>query len=199
METAVQLETASDVLVFPYVEGQNIFPDEFLVALWRRTKDEGLLPWCFPGLGDISLEEFIVQVRNRWLVVASSRSLNKFLGYGWLFEVLGQPGYRKASLGFGFWKEFWGKEIIREAARKAVSWWFDNVQLQVLYGAMRHDNEPAIRFSRELGFRQIGTAPLFFSGAAGSFDAHLVCITKDEWEASLGRTQPADSTSPASP
>ena len=179
---------ADDVLVFQYVEGQGVFPDEFMFALYKRTKDEKLLSWAFPGQGEISFEAFVTILRNRWLIVASSVSLNQFLGYGWLFEVDGPPMYRKASLGFVFFKKFHGSKMIREAAKKAISWWFENVQLQVIYGATRKDNLPAIRFSRQMGFRQIGTAPLFFSGPGGSFDAHLVCITKDEWEASGGRT-----------
>lgn len=196
MDTLVA-EPQTDVLVFPYIEGEGIFPDEFLFALYKRTKDEKLLSWCFPGQGEISFEAFVVAVRKRWLVVASSASLNQFLGYGWLFEVEGQPMYRKASLGFVFFRKFHCTSMIREAARKAISWWFENVQLQVLYGATLSENLPAKRFSRQLGFRQIGTAPLFFSGPGGSFDAHLVCVTREEWEARFGRPEPTDTASTA--
>lgn len=186
-----------DILVFQYIEGQGIFPDEFMFALYKRTKDEKLLAWAFPGQGEISFEAFVTMLRNRWLIVASSVSLNQFLGYGWLFEVDGPPMYRKASLGFVFFKKFHGSKMIREAAGKAISWWFENVQLQVIFGATRADNLSAKRFSRQMGFRQIGTAPLFFSGAGGSFDAHLVCITKDEWEAVDGRSESGHREGPA--
>lgn len=197
MDTAIaEPQITSDVLVFPFVEGQKIFPDEFMVALWRRTRDEGILPWCFPGQGEISLEAFISMLRKKWLVLASSASLNQFLGYGWLFEVEGEPMYRKASLGFCFFKQFHGTQMIREAARKAVSWWFENVQLQVLYGMIRTDNLSAIRFSRLLGFQRIGVAPRFFSGPGGTYDGYFTCVTREQWEIGNGWTVGEHTTSP---
>lgn len=184
MDTAIaESQIASDVQIFLYIEGQGVFPDEFMVALWQRTKNEGLLPWCFPGQGEISLEKFIVLLRNRWLVAAMSIELRQFVGYGWLFEVEGEPMYRKASLGFAFFKQFHGTQMIREAARSAISFWFEKAQLQVLYGMTSTKNLSAIRFARQLGFRTIGVVPRFFSGPGGVLDGHFVYVTREDWEA----------------
>src|SRR5271157_4273555 len=143
VDVAVQLDRdVDDGLLVPYVEGSGLFPQEMPAGIYKQLEQEELLEWVFPGWDKVKLSDFmkIAITESHFPVFGFSRSEEKVAGIGWLFEVEGPENFRKASLGFAFFRKFHHSDLIRSLARQAVRWWFERLKLCVLYGATRRSN-----------------------------------------------------------
>lgn len=166
----------------PY--SSEAFDELFLPRLYLKTKEEGLLDLIFPGWhSKMTLPDFVdyLNARQQGFVVATLRPDYPVVGYGWLNEIEGVNGARKASFGFCFFREYHRSEEIRDLARLALAYWFKEIDLNVLYGATLFSNRPAIKFSQEMGFHQIGLAPKFFVKGNRMDDAWIVVLEREDF------------------
>ena len=112
-----EYETEKTILL-PYSQSNTkMFREEFLPSLYFRLRDEGTLKIIFPGARLGHLNDFVGTMRfATGFVVPSLKVDGKVVpvGIGWLPEVDGVDGARKAAFGFGFFKEMWGnRERVR--------------------------------------------------------------------------------------
>lgn len=176
------------VALLPYICAKDaIFPEEFLVSIYLRFKGENLLGSLFPG-NPLNLVEFVSNFKDRPLVVGMVHDAGiwKVMGIGWLWEVEGPAGARKASCAYAFFREFWGRDEVRKIARMALRYWFEEFGVRVIYGAALKSNVRAQRFDREMGLKKVADLQKFFIRGNQMFDAVLVSITYDEFLASEG-------------
>ncbi len=174
----------------PYLEGVNggEFPEGYLLFLYQKAKEQGLVNRIFPGAAVAGATAFLRQLANKPIVIGLVRKLDKYLpaGVGWLHEVAGLEGARKASLGFMFFREWWGSKShpsleIHEIAEMALRWWYEELKVNVLYGSTLKRNRLAIRFGRAMGFRSLCDLPLFFHKGGQLMDGHLMVQTREEF------------------
>lgn len=180
-----------DAILIPYLNCSKFaFPEDFLVQLYFQVKAEGLTDLVFPSYPDgLTLNQAIKSLESKPIIVGLTKPDYNVAGVGWLYEVEGQDGARKASIGFLFFRKEHGRKVVRAIARLALRWWFDGLKCDVLYGTCLSSNKVAINFSKRMGFRICGQLPMFCLRNGALEDATLLVQTKDEY---LAREQLLD-------
>lgn len=173
-----------EVVLSPYVDGQAQWPDDFLVGIYRMMKQDGTLEVVFPGMTDLTLNGFIGYLKDKPLLTCVLKETMAVMGFAFLWGIEGEKPHRKASLGFVYFKPWWGSRFIRQTSRLALQWWFEELGIEVLYGATLKTNRLARRFSAELGFQRMGDMPKFFwdDKLKELKDAVLLCLPRSVWE-----------------
>ena len=193
MATAVEVlkawkYQADRVHLSPY--DSRAFPEDLFVTLYHLAKP--MLGLIFPGWNTtMTLADFVgfMNTHQKGMVIGVLKPDWKVAGWAWLNEIEGVSGARKASFGFGFFRKFHRTPEIREISRLALAYWFEQIGIDVLYGATLRRNYAAIRFSREMGFNQIGVAPKFFVKDGKMEDAWLVCLERGDFERNTFSTE----------
>jgi len=170
----------------PYVEGNksSLFPEEFLFSLYAQCKKEHLLDVLFPGMPLVTAARFVAYLKDRPVLVGFVKSdiaPLKVAGFGFLYEVEGEEVARKATVGFCFFKEWWGSKEIVDLSKLCLRYWFNEVKLKVVFGTTLWRNRLAWRFARNLGFVSIGKVPRFFSKDGKLEDMHLLYLTPENF------------------
>jgi hypothetical protein len=172
------------VTLLPYT--QDTMPEALLPSFFHLLKKEGTSRFTFPEAQDLTLAEFMHQMYGKPLLLGVSSVEDKILGFGWLWDVKGQPEARIANVGFACFRDGWGKRLdpdagrdIREIARLALGWWFCEAGVEVLYGAVLQKNRLAQKFAIEVGFKRLTTLPKFLLHDGKRADAALFCAERD--------------------
>lgn len=172
----------------PYVEGTStVFPDEFLFSLYVRCKKEHLLDILFPGMPAVTAARFVAYLKDRPVLVGLVKSVPSWtvIGFGFLYEVEGDEEARKATVGFCFFKEWWGTPEIVDLSRFCLRYWFNEVKLKVLFGTTLWRNRLAWKFAKNLGFESVGRVPRFFYKGGKLEDMHLLFLTPENFKGEL--------------
>jgi RimJ/RimL family protein N-acetyltransferase len=157
------------------------FPEDFLVGLYFKTRDQGLLDLVLPGMEDHSLGAFIKLLYGKPLLVGLDKTNNNVAAYAWIWGVEGQDGAKKASLGFLFFREYHGKPITKSLARLALRWWFVKDNVDVMYGTILSSNHVARNYAKRLGFKELADLPRFFIREGRFQDATLIVMLKEDF------------------
>lgn len=169
-------------VLLPYVEGK--FGDEFLTGIYLKAKKQALLDRVFMTPQPITFPEFISQLHRKPMLVGLAKPTYNVVGIAWLYGVEGNDGWRKATVAYLFFREAWGKPELRSLARLGVRWWFDALNVDVLYGTTLVTNPLARKFAQYMGFHVLCTLPKFFAVRGQLQDASLSVLTRDEWRES---------------
>lgn len=169
-------------VILPYDEKQTwLFPEEFLGRMYMRLRAEGTLDIAFPGMNLNHLNRFISHMANIRLgfVICCLKTIKKPhpVGWGFLTEVDGDEGKRKASFGFGFFKEIHRRREHVDLSMMMLKYWFSDFKIDQLYGTTI--NPLAYNYSKRFGFRPLCVLPKFFSGR----DANLITLTPEVFQA----------------
>lgn len=165
-------------VILPYVESNlAVFPEDFLARMYYRLKAEGTLAMSFPGMDVAHLNKFISYMSSPRLgfVICCLKTPKKPhpVGWGFLTECDGPEGGRKASFGFGFFKEIHGRREHVDLSMFMLGYWFKEFQIDQLYGTTL--NPLALNYSKRFGFERLCVLPKFFSGR----DANLITLTPE--------------------
>lgn len=172
-----------NVLLVPYVDGTPCpyFNENFLFWLHSRCKADNLLDILFPGMPAMTVAKFVGYLSGRPIMVGFRKSDLEVLGFGFLMEVEGKDGARKATVGFCFFRKWWGSSLIRDISRITLRWWFCEAKITILFGSTLWRNRLAWRFARGLGFESVGRVPMFFCKNGILEDMHFVYLTADRF------------------
>lgn len=168
-------------VILPYDEKQTwLFPEEFLGRMYMQLRREGTLDMAFPGMDLSHLNRFISYMANIRLgfVICCLKTIKKPhpVGWGFLTEVDGPNGMRKASFGFGFFKEIHGRREHVDLSMFMLAHWFQEYKINQLYGTTL--NPLALNYSKRFGFQKLCVLPKFFSGRAAS----LITLTPEAFQ-----------------
>jgi RimJ/RimL family protein N-acetyltransferase len=179
------------VYLFPYVEGggSKVFHEDILFVLHQQCKRDGILGILFPGMPQVSVARFVSYLKDRPVLIGTVRPNYNIVGFGFLYEVEGSDEVKKATVGFCFFKEWWGRQEIKDLSQLCLEYWFNEVKLKVLFGTTLWRNRLAWRFAKSLGFESIGRVPKFFFKDGKLEDMHMMYITPEMFmENQIGRT-----------
>jgi hypothetical protein len=167
----------------PYVDGNpsTVFSNEFLFHLYARCKEDKLLNILFPGMSSVTPAKFVAYLKDRPVLVGLAKPGYEVAGFGFLYEVEGDDDARKATVGFVFFKKWWGTGEVQDIARLALRWWFVEWKLKIIFGTTLWRNRLAWRFAKQLGFQSVGRVPLFFYKAGKLEDMHLIYLTSESF------------------
>jgi hypothetical protein len=161
----------------------DVFPETFLVSLYFRLKEDGLLDIIFPGMEMNHLNQFVSYMSKvQGFCVCCLKNPDgapKPVGLGWITEVQGPMWQRRGAFGFGFYKEVWGRWAHADLSMMMLRYWFEEMGFAVLYGTTL--NPVAKNYSKRFGFKQIGILPKFFVRNGMMTDGHLISLEKPEF------------------
>jgi len=152
-------------VLLPYQENNTeVFPEEFLGRMYMKLRQEGTLHLAFPGMNVAHLNRFISYLANvRWgFYVCCLKTIKKPhpVGWGFLTEMDGDDGKRKASFAFGYFKELHGRREHVDLSMFLLKAWFTEYKVDQLFGTT------------------LCVLPKFFNGV----DAHLITLTPQRFE-----------------
>jgi L-amino acid N-acyltransferase YncA len=181
-----QTEKVKAVPYFPQLV-PNAYPEEFLAGLYLQTKKDGLLRRAFPGASNFSLNWFVSYFYQRTMLVAVEKP-DKILGYAWVYEVQGNEKYKKGSIGFVFFKEYWGSSLLREASQLGLTWMFQEMGLNILFATVATWNRASARFVKLLGFEHCGLVPSLFLNNDSGVDTHIFALRREDFFSRKGKS-----------
>lgn len=174
-----------------------IFPEEFFGRMYMRLKAEGTLDLAFPGMDLNHINRFISHMSNCKLgmVICCLKSPTKPhpVGWGYLYEICGPDGGRRANFAFGYFKEVWGRREHVDLSFFMLKYWLTEFKIDVLYGTTL--NPLAFNYSKRFGFQHRCVLPKFFNGV----DANLITLTPQTFSLYWERWQAASAPPQAEP
>jgi len=93
------------------------------------------------------------------------------------------PADRRAELGYGLARAYWGNGYATEAAGLLVRFGFDRLDLLRIQAACAVENERSIRTLERLGLRREGRLAQYRWKAGTARDLFLYAITRADWAA----------------
>lgn len=170
------------VILLPYIDHRQAFPDGFLVNLYEQMKADGLLETVFAGMSDVTCNKFVSYLSTHPMVVYIIKEEMNCVGFGWVAQSEGITGARKGSFGFTFFRKYWGTQMVRDLCWLSLRWWFHELKIDVLYATSLRTNRLATNFSRIFGFEKIGNLPMFFQKGDKLVDGTLICLKKTNFD-----------------
>jgi RimJ/RimL family protein N-acetyltransferase len=170
------------VLLLPYNgKFKDLFPPDLFHRLHARLIQDGTLWKVFPGFYECDNVDKWVQYVQKQPVVLYIVKPNEVVGFGWITEVQGVDGARKAAFGFWFVRKAWGTQLVRDICWFSLQWWFKELKIDVLYATSLRTNKLAINFSKNFGFEFLCHLPMFFGMGGRLVDATLICLKRDSF------------------
>jgi len=174
-----------EVMLVPYAKATRAhLPEDLLVSLYCRTRDERLMETAFPGI-QMDLVGFIQFMGARAvqiLCVRDEDGVLKLAGYGLIVQAEGVDGARTARFGFNFFRQWHGTRQARDLGMFLIAFWMKELRVDVLYGTTLKSNRLAQNFGRRrFGFRVLCDLPKFFSCDGRLTDGTLVVLEKQDF------------------
>ena len=187
----VWLYEMGDVVTLPYVNELNskFFPEELLCVLYARMRKEQLVDLVFHSEKGYTLNDFVAEMRTKCPLIHMQRAgdrLEEVIGFSWLPTIEGNPGQRKATIGFCCFRHT-GPARTHAAGMLALRWYFKELNIDVIMGAIYKHNKLALRYAKALNFKVIADIPKFLPSLDGLQTAVLVMLERGEFLASDSR------------
>jgi RimJ/RimL family protein N-acetyltransferase len=161
--------------------------EDLVATAYLRLKAEGLLPIVFYQ-GPISLAGFLDWYRNptsKFLGCFARPDLDKskleLCGLGWIQSISTVGGVKRGETGMVFFRNWQSHGYPREWTRQMLDFSFGPLGMDYLYGTTPEENVVAVRFSRQMGFRQFGPIPGYCNWNGQPSGAIISAMSKEEW------------------
>ena len=92
------------------------------------------------------------------------------------------PPDRRAELGYGLARAYWGNGYATEAARLLVRFGFERLGLTRIQAACAVENERSMQTLERLGMRREGRLAQYRWKAGAARDLYLYAITRADWD-----------------
>ncbi len=165
-------------------ELRKIFPS-IICDLYRRSVEEDLMRLSFPGCEFMNFSFFAQFAAHPNAHLVIGRAINprtgneETCGYAFLYQQNGVAPEMNATVGYCFFREFWGQEEIVTISKQAHEYWFRS-GFKALYGTALRSNRLAQRFDKLVGCREIGVLPSYFSVGGKLQDGVSFVLTRPE-------------------
>jgi hypothetical protein len=170
-------------LPYTAIDGIPTFPDSFILGLFERMQEEGLVETVFYDGRIKTAEDFLRMMKGMnqlWVVKFNG----EIAGFFWLnnFDM------RKAEFHFCFFDNLRGTDAL-EAGRKITGMLINMKDLagfplyDLLYGMTEVTNEPARYWCESLGYQHFGVIPaaLWNARLQKSVPAHYWYVERGKW------------------
>jgi hypothetical protein len=182
------------VPVGPLTTEDSILGPDILVRLWAMLERDRLIDVVFYGMGKITLTRLVSMLSNSAILIGLAKPADgstdtkrcEIIGFGFLFGVEGEGEFRKSQVAMVGFRPFWRTPEIRQLARLALRWWFEELKIGVLFGTVLASNAVVVNFARKLGFTKVALLPKFYCRPGGFDDAFMVTLTRDQYYVKLG-------------
>lgn len=120
------------------------------------------------------LSRFLKSMQDKtavWWVVCNKHSGNA-VGYGGLFDI--DMSNRRAEIGYGFLKEFWGKGYACSIVDHITNHGFSELNLHRIYGLVDPENKASVRVLEKNGYNSEGVMRDYYFARNRFFDMTLL-------------------------
>ncbi len=171
-----------EVILLPFSgKYRYLFPSDLLAKLHGRLVADETLAQVFAGMNDREDVDKWVPYMDKQPIVLYIEKPGTVTGFGWITESQGIDGARKAAFGFWFVKQAWGTQRVRDLCWLSLRWWFEELNVNILYATSIRANRMAVNFSRIFGFKYLCLLPMFFVQNGKMDDAHLICLKREDF------------------
>lgn len=187
-----------DMLYILVLRGKAI--EIVLATVWLQLMQIGLLDLIWPG-GIPSLTWLIKwagESNNRFfgcfLVKAGSSDL-MIVGLGWANGITkvgtgaDDKDLTKADVGMVFYPAIQRTLLTHYFADLMITWGFENLNFEVVYGTIPKPNVLACRFALRAGFSHVGTAPAYQSWKGQPAPCEIYAATREQWYSRVVATE----------
>jgi hypothetical protein len=177
-------QTPNAVMVPYRAAATSFYPEDFLVSLYYRLVEQDLLTVIFPGMAISHLNKFINFMSTHACVICFTKDGNRITdtaGFGYIPETDGVDGARKASFGFGFFREHHATQEARTLSWFMLAFWLIELKIDVLFGTTLKSNGLARNFSLNFGFKNHVDIPKLFFREDELQDATVMLLEKEDF------------------
>ena len=183
-----ELERTDGYFKYGSLAVQSGMNDDSLLFCYQKFREDDLIQVVFHEWPDINVYEFLTVFRD-----PSANTLGAFRenpetfrwdleGLLWTTGYSNKGRFNRYTVGMGFFRGITDLDRLLGYAQLGVSWCFDRLKADVLYGNTPAKNRAALIFGRRLGFQQ--TNPL---EAGCIYDGELSStvyssLTKEKWQ-----------------
>ena len=167
--------------VVPYAPYAPVYLDNTLPHLYATTKEEGHIRTVFMD-DEFNLEKFVVFFSKRPMQVLCRVEDNKDLkpcGYSWVDAPFGVDGARGALVGFCFFKD--AVKVSRDLGKLGLAYFFIDLKIDILHGAILEHNTPALNYAKRLGFKTVAFVPKWRYVDGKMVGVHVVQLEKNDF------------------
>ena len=173
-----------DCQVIPYDRRRvDIFGTGYLLHLYnecllsRPTDPYGVLSDVFCGMTDLSADAICSYLANKpisLLCVHTSATEFTPAGFCWPTEVIRAQSTNSAFCAFAFFRDWWGTPECTVLGMLGIAYLFESLVLTAIHGQRYATNEPAARWMRQFGAKDIGVVPYLLRSHDGGLEACTV-------------------------
>lgn len=153
----------------------------------RPTDPYGILPDLMCGFSDISADAVCSYLANKpiaLLCVHTSATEFTPAGFCWPTEIIRAQSANSAFCAFTFFRPWWGTPECTVLGMLGIAYLFHTNSLTAIHGQRYATNEPAARWMRQFGARDIGIVPYLLRSHTGTLGACTVStLLRTDFEA----------------
>ena len=178
-----------NLLLVPYSAAARNLPEDELVQLYVKLKNEGLWDIVFHEATDFTLLKFMNFFSSgaglmQILVVTDGKGFYDSAGMAWIGDLALCSGKLTRGTGsFVFFKDFQRPHYTDEFCDLLLSYWFEELGLDIILGVTPEPNRPALLYIKRSGFKELARIPNYTTYAGEVVSGVVTSMTKAEYKA----------------
>jgi RimJ/RimL family protein N-acetyltransferase len=175
-----------NLLLMPYVPRVGNVPEETLVILYKRLKDEGLWDIVFHEDSKLTLTGFMNffgsgQALLQVLCITNDKGYIEPVGMAWVAEIVLCGDILTKGIGsFLFFKDFQKPMYTDQFSEMILDYWFDYLNIDVIFGVTPEPNRAALIYVKRAGFKEVGRIPNYTTFDKQVVTGVITSMTKQE-------------------
>lgn len=154
------------------------FPANYLEDALRRLAAEDSSSRAFPD-GILTGAPITALLARCHIILGLIKPKLELAGMAAVWDIQGERGWRRAEIGFAFFRHYWATRLIRDMALMAIESVYCEAGVDRLVGTVIADNFPARAFAMEIGFDELAALPQWLAHHGRFRDAVVVARNKE--------------------
>lgn len=174
--------------LIPYdIKVANI-PEEALLTLYNRLKEENLLSVVFHEGVDVSLLQFMNYFsggRGLLQILAISDPAGAYYpaGMAWLSDIVVCSGVIMKGVGaFVFFKDYMKPVYTDPFSEIILDYWFNGLGMNIILGATPEPNRAALLYVKRSGFKEVARIPEYTTFKGEVVTGVITYMTKTDYQ-----------------
>jgi RimJ/RimL family protein N-acetyltransferase len=173
-----------DKILLPYLPGKIDFKEDVLVDIYNKLKEQNLYNVVFHDNSKMTFNQFISFMSSPNIAVAffciNENGIELPVGICWLTDInTSENKIKRANGSFVFFTEYQSPRYTTSFGKMALSFWFEQLNVDVVTGLTPSMNRSALIYIKRIGFKELGRLPRYTILSGDICDGVITYMSKD--------------------